>query len=107
MLGIQKQFMGEVLQRRKQWNETTLIGDVFILYADPFKTYYPFLNHYQTIVPLLSQTNGTEFAKKLEELKKPSCRGKGLRDFLIMPAQRIPRYLMLLIVSRKTNDNFF
>lgn len=98
ILGIQKQFMSDVSQRTKKWNEQTLLGDIFILFADPLKTYFSYMNHYQTVIPLLSQTNGSEFAKKLEEMKKPSCRGKGLRDFLIMPAQRIPRYLMLLIV---------
>jgi len=38
--------------------------------------------------------------------KKPSCEGKGLKDFLIMPAQRIPRYLMLLSdLLRKTPED--
>lgn len=99
ILGIQKEFMGEVSRRTKEWNQDSLIGDIFISFADPLKTYFSYMNHYQTVVPLLSSTNGTEFAEELEKMKKPVCNGKGLRDYLIMPAQRIPRYLMLLMVS--------
>jgi len=97
ILGIQKQFMSDISRRTKDWNEKTLLADIFIVFADPLKTYFSYMNHYQTVVPLLAQTRGSDFATKLNEMKKPSCRGKGLRDFLIMPAQRIPRYLMLLI----------
>ena len=30
---------------------------------------------------------------------KPQQQGKGIKDYMIMPVQRIPRYEMLLIVS--------
>ena len=82
----------------KEWGPDTLIADIFIAFEHPLKTYFSYMNHYQSVVPLLSATKGTEFANKLESMKTPLCNGKGLRDFLIMPAQRIPRYLMLLIV---------
>merc|ERR1712100_69390 len=98
--------MGEVSRRTKEWNQDSLIGDIFISFADPLKTYFSYMNHYQTVVPLLSSTNGTEFAEELEKMKKPVCNGKGLRDYLIMPAQRIPRYLMLLMdLLKNTHKN--
>ena len=99
ILGIQKRFLGDVSQRSKGWNEETCLADIFIEFCNPMKTYFSYMNHYQSLVPLLRQTNGTPFGQAVEEMKKPACNGKGLRDFLIMPAQRIPRYAMLLTVS--------
>merc|ERR1712137_932864 len=51
ILGIQKQFMSEISRRTKEWNDKTLLGDIFILFADPLKTYFSYMNHYQTVIP--------------------------------------------------------
>lgn len=49
-------------------------------------------------VPINAKANSmiarSPFGKKLRF--SPTCGGKGIKDFLIMPVQRIPRYSMLL-----------
>ena len=92
--------------RSSGWNEETQLGDIFLEFCNPMKTYFSYMNHYQTLIPLLRETKGTRFAELLESMKQPACKGKGLRDFLIMPAQRIPRYAMLLSdLSKNTGVN--
>lgn len=49
-------------------------------------------------------TDDSQLQKVLSELVVDKCRGKGIKDFLIMPIQRIPRYRMMLDdLLRKTD----
>ena len=68
------------------------------------KSYSQYVNHYQTVVQLLAgQKNNSELQVLLEGLKA-SKTGKGIKDFLIMPIQRIPRYQMLIKVCQDTME---
>eukprot|EP01094_Clydonella_sp_ATCC50884_P016755 TRINITY_DN2808_c0_g1_i1.p1 TRINITY_DN2808_c0_g1~~TRINITY_DN2808_c0_g1_i1.p1 ORF type:complete len:447 (-),score=119.72 TRINITY_DN2808_c0_g1_i1:258-1520(-) len=73
------------------------VGPPFLQMANYLKTYKNYVGHYQKLVPLLAaRKNDAAFVGILEGLKTKECKGHGLKDFLIMPIQRIPRYNMLI-----------
>lgn len=64
------------------------------------KTYSQYVNHYQMVVQLLAKRKSDSELQNILESFKPDPRGKGIKDYMIMPIQRIPRYQMLLAVSK-------
>lgn len=56
------------------------------------------MNHYQNVVQLLAKRRSDKNLQTMLESLKPQTAGKGIKDYLIMPIQRIPRYQMLLQV---------
>ena len=45
----------------------------------------------------MERLENQQLSTLLASLMTDECRGKGIRDFLIMPVQRIPRYKMMLL----------
>mmetsp|Transcript_9071 Transcript_9071/g.37415 ORF Transcript_9071/g.37415 Transcript_9071/m.37415 type:complete len:442 (-) Transcript_9071:85-1410(-) len=73
------------------------IGDIFVEISSYLKTYTMYITHYQEVVKILASKKGdAKFQKVLEGVISKECQGKGLKDHLIMPVQRIPRYNMML-----------
>lgn len=73
------------------------IGDIFVEISSYLKTYTMYITHYQEVVKILASKKGdAKFQKVLEGVISVECQGKGLKDHLIMPVQRIPRYNMML-----------
>ena len=97
IIGFQNKFLEELKQRITSSKEI-FIGDLFLNFVVYMKTYSTYMNHYQRIVPILSSMKNAPIGFKLDSLKNDLCKGKGLKDFLIMPVQRIPRYALLLRV---------
>lgn len=63
-----------------------------------FKSYSQYVSHYQVIVQILAQRKQDTVLQQIFESLKPQALGKGLKDYMIMPVQRIPRYALLLHV---------
>ena len=63
-----------------------------------FKSYSQYVSHYQVIVQILAQRKQDTELQQIFESLKPQALGKGLKDYMIMPVQRIPRYALLLHV---------
>ena len=61
------------------------------------KTYYQYVNHYQYVVQWLAKRKGDKVLQKILDGLKPEATGKGIKDFMIMPIQRIPRYKLFLV----------
>jgi RhoGEF domain len=73
------------------------LGSVFMLMSSFLKTYKQYTAHYAKVMSRIRLLQkDAKFAQHLESLKSDETRGKGLRDFMIMPVQRVPRYLMLI-----------
>ena len=72
------------------------------------KSYSTYVNHYQNVVQLLAKRKTDKGLQNMLEGLKPQSAGKGIKDYLIMPIQRIPRYQMLLhvyITKKKKKKN--
>lgn len=75
---------------------TTAVGSTLLHYAPLFRIYQSYLENYDDAVRVLTQLRKDkpdfDFFCKLQE----KCEGLSLESFLIMPVQRLPRYLLLL-----------
>lgn len=97
---MQKKFFDELAILSNQWGPHKTVGAVFLENMQDFEIYPTYLNYYQTVIPLLASIKGTPLAIDLEQKSKNKvCKNKGIKDFLIMPAQRIPRYSLLIKVG--------
>jgi hypothetical protein len=101
--GFNNMFLGQLEEKVKNWSASTQIGLTFLQMADFFKIYSAYFNNYK----LASQTIATvksypAFQKHImsDEILK-NCGLTTLADFLIMPVQRLPRYLLLLNEIKK------
>lgn len=98
ILGYNSRMLDELQSRLASWDScSTKIGDVFIKMAAFLKAYTQYLKHYKELSSILAKhKKKSEFKKMLESLPTAECRSLGLKDYLIMPVQRIPRYSLLL-----------
>eukprot|EP01114_Cavostelium_apophysatum_P018021 TRINITY_DN5486_c0_g1_i1.p1 TRINITY_DN5486_c0_g1~~TRINITY_DN5486_c0_g1_i1.p1 ORF type:complete len:583 (-),score=165.26 TRINITY_DN5486_c0_g1_i1:50-1798(-) len=85
-------------ERLANWEWRTPLSDIFLDMMAFLKTYINFVNNYNSALSTLQKLRKIpEFAAWLSETeKKPECKGNTIESFLIMPIQRIPRYVLLL-----------
>mmetsp|Transcript_9310 Transcript_9310/g.28747 ORF Transcript_9310/g.28747 Transcript_9310/m.28747 type:complete len:273 (-) Transcript_9310:36-854(-) len=77
------------------------MGDIFLKIASFLKAYKQYVAHYTKANIRLRQLHkkNKQVDLLLENMRRDAedrCGKRGVKDFLIMPVQRIPRYLMLL-----------
>eukprot|EP01104_Vermistella_antarctica_P021067 TRINITY_DN92_c0_g8_i1.p1 TRINITY_DN92_c0_g8~~TRINITY_DN92_c0_g8_i1.p1 ORF type:complete len:1299 (-),score=298.85 TRINITY_DN92_c0_g8_i1:294-4190(-) len=104
IIGYNSIILRDLNSRLKDWSVTqSKLGDVFLKMASFLKAYTQYLNHYQRAntdaLPRLR--TDASLSRTIEYLKTDRCGNKGIKDFLIMPVQRIPRYRMLLLTLVK------
>merc|ERR1712137_545842 len=80
----------------KTWSPSSQLGALILPMAFYLKSYSTYVNHYQNVVQLLAKRKTDKNLQNMLESLKPQAAGKGIKDYLIMPIQRIPRYQMLL-----------
>lgn len=99
LLPVNEQLLLGLEERVRNWSETQKIGDVFKQMTPFLKSYTQYCNMYEEsnhTVAALKESNG-KFKKYLRKTgENPKCNGLTLEAFLIMPVQRIPRYVLLL-----------
>eukprot|EP01113_Clastostelium_recurvatum_P032068 TRINITY_DN4070_c0_g2_i7.p1 TRINITY_DN4070_c0_g2~~TRINITY_DN4070_c0_g2_i7.p1 ORF type:complete len:504 (+),score=185.83 TRINITY_DN4070_c0_g2_i7:192-1703(+) len=94
-----KTFLDEVEARVQNWGPVQCIGDVFLKNLDFFKFYSTYVNGYNEAMMCISRCTdkNKQFAEFLEAAAhNPATDLLDLASFLIMPIQRLPRYVMLL-----------
>jgi len=101
ILGYNSIILSDLEKRFAAWSNSQRLGDIFLKMADFLKAYTQYVNHYkkaQSTFAKLKYATGSEEALLLERLREGSDDPlkRSMRDFLIMPVQRIPRYAMLL-----------
>jgi len=74
------------------------------------KLYIDYVNKYNNTIKLISEyedSNDTFRKMLLTSMEDVDCQFRGLKDYLIMPIQRIPRYVLLLqqLKSKTTEDH--
>ena len=97
--GLNKELLAAVKERVESWTDHTCLADVFLKMGAFFKMYTEYCSKYETAVhvyrELVKQSAPfRDYLKKLEGL--PDLQSLDLPSFLILPCQRIPRYLMLV-----------
>jgi hypothetical protein len=78
---------------------TLIVGDLFSLYSSFFSLYSNFIDSYERRLDVLASIVGSKkFGKAFKELEQSVKVKSGLRldAMLIVPVQRLPRYLLLL-----------
>lgn len=85
------------------WSSHSILSGVFLQMADFLKLYTTFINNYtSSMETLASCAKIPGFTELLEKCKSdPRCHGLDLPSLLIMPVQRIPRYILLLTEIHK------
>ena len=88
----------------EDWDETSTIGDIFLLTAPFFKVYNRYGNNYEHAIATLDKCmEEPTFAAVVESLAAEAPNSVSLESLLIMPVQRIPRYNLFLRVRPWTN----
>jgi hypothetical protein len=101
-----------LLERLKErvsddWDDSRIVGDIFVDFADQLPPVY------RDYVQRFKASNATlrdavdhkpEFASLLEEYKNNTKGKLDLESLLIMPIQRVPRYLLLLRELKKSTE---
>lgn len=85
-----------------------LHAQVFLKYADFFKMYTEYLNGYEECLSVTSEVSRKDgrFRQFTDTVSQKLTENKGLNlnSYLIMPVQRVPRYVLLLEELRKHTD---
>jgi FYVE/RhoGEF/PH domain-containing protein 5/6 len=80
-----------------QWASHSCVGDVWVAFAAQFSVYQTYIRgHRDAILALDSLDSRREFAKWMREVEEANVGVKALGNLLIMPVQRMPRYVMLI-----------
>lgn len=100
ILGYNNVILKMLTERTKTWYTSgQAVGDIFGKLADFLKTYTAYVNNYNESMNVLQDQmmNNPAFAAKINECRmNERVKGMEITSFLIMPIQRLPRYVMLL-----------
>lgn len=86
-------------ERMENWySEGQRLGDIFLRLTDFLKVYTAYVNNYNNSVNTLQEISQIpEVAQALQECRnRKETGGMEIQSYLIMPIQRIPRYVLLL-----------
>ena len=99
---VHLRLLHDIRKRLHAWQTkpfTTCVGDIFVRCSPALKSYTEYVNGYNDALMVVQQYEKNalfrSFITKTQE--NPRCRGLDLLSFLIMPVQRLPRYVMLLM----------
>eukprot|EP00004_Rigifila_ramosa_P025213 TRINITY_DN7497_c0_g1_i2.p1 TRINITY_DN7497_c0_g1~~TRINITY_DN7497_c0_g1_i2.p1 ORF type:complete len:516 (-),score=106.56 TRINITY_DN7497_c0_g1_i2:61-1608(-) len=86
--------------------DAVVIGDIFLEYAPYLKVFSAYVNNFERSRQKLKELQDASpvFNHFLENcVRDPQCKGQSIQSLLIMPVQRVPRYVLLLTdLMRKT-----
>lgn len=85
-------------QRVAQWSDAQTLADIFSEMTVYLKAYNPYISSYTNAMDTIDRymTNSAFVAFQNNAKRLKDARGLVLTDLLIIPIQRIPRYVMLL-----------
>lgn len=101
--GLHQEFLSRLRERlekplKEKGYYTLQVGDLFVDYVGLMPMYSSYIDNFDAsnqALALISKKYARKFAA-LEEAAKKETGNLGLTDLLILPVQRLPRYLMLL-----------
>jgi len=92
---INSNLLAKLEQRWNAWDYEQKLGDVFLSTMEFLKCYNQYVNHYNRSLDTLAECAKITAFMDFLKVKGLKC-GHHLRDLLIVPVQRIPRYVILL-----------
>jgi len=100
---LNSKFFDELCKRIEEWDTNDCIGDIFSTFAPMLKMYIAFVSNYmQSVKRIQALTKDRPwFANFVTHLKRTNKSLRGLESYLILPVQRLPRYVLLLREVRK------
>ena len=93
-----RNLLAQLEERMEKWyTEGQRIGDIFLGIVKMLKVYADYVNNYNTAIEEISRLKkeNKEFRSFLKNSIK-QCGGLDINSYLVLPIQRIPRYVMLL-----------
>jgi hypothetical protein len=98
--GFNAHLCGQLEQRHQKWQACgQRMGDIFLSFVAYFRSYTAYVNNYNDAMSLFYQLQAKNKAFQaflMEKKMDSNLNGQELPAFLIMPIQRLPRYVMLL-----------
>jgi hypothetical protein len=91
--------LDQLEKRMQKWDESQQMGDIFQSAVPFLKVYTVYVNKYNSALETLVEcrTKNKKMAAFLEkQTSSARCNGLDIGSYLIMPIQRIPRYVLLL-----------
>eukprot|EP01132_Coremiostelium_polycephalum_P009995 gene9995-12256_t len=97
-------FLQNLDERMK--SNSLILGDVFLSISDFLKSYSVYINNYSQALKTLEKVRKNPNVENLFQVfqTNPLCDGLDLNSLLIMPIQRVPRYILLLEQMVKNTD---
>uniref|UniRef100_A0A6B2L4J8 Uncharacterized protein n=1 Tax=Arcella intermedia TaxID=1963864 RepID=A0A6B2L4J8_9EUKA len=99
LLKVNEALFKELIGKLNDWNDTQLVGDVIYHLAPYLKVYRQYTESYEDVINSLTecQLKDENLGPFVDELSKHSdAMNLSLPSLLILPVQRIPRYVLLL-----------
>ncbi len=101
ILGFNQLLLTELKKRESGWNDSTLIGDVFLKLTPFLKLYTEYSNNYDRSIEFVKQATRKslafqEYLEQKRQIDQNVDLAPPLEALLITPIQRIPRYNLLL-----------
>lgn len=99
ILGLNSSLLSELEERMAQWSFDQCLGDIFKQFTSFLKVYTSYINNFDnsiTTLAKLKQSNANFSAYLSYAESRKECNGLQINSFLVMPVQRIPRYVLLL-----------
>ena len=99
---LNKKLFDLLCQRIARWGQRDEIGDIFSQFAPMLKMYIAFVSNYGQSVKRIAQLKKEYpwFTSFVEHIQKNRAI-RGLESYLILPVQRLPRYVLLLREMQK------
>lgn len=100
LIEINSLLYSKLSERKKIWHDEQCLADIFVEFAPMFIMYGEYCQNYGDGCELLKRlelkSDVNQFLLQVGEENHAALRSLGLHDLLIMPVQRLPRYLLLL-----------
>lgn len=101
ILTLNQTFLNQLEERMIKFGPKTIIADILLSFLPHFKMYTQYCYNYNSALELVKRLS-SENSRFRAFLKKTEAKTmKKFCDFLILPVQRIPRYVMLIEVLIK------
>jgi FYVE/RhoGEF/PH domain-containing protein 5/6 len=94
---LSRTLLSDLELRMAKWSPDTLLGDIFIKIVDFMKVYVGYIENFDTSIRVRQELlKSKRYRALLEKCTGEPGERHDLASFLIMPVQRLPRYILLL-----------